>query len=94
MISLTGKLFIAVAVAFSVSVTASAFIAHRKTSNLRAELAQAQEELAQVREIAEAARINTHINADNLRVVKKHWPGARHEQLDFMAEVVIQNGGE
>jgi hypothetical protein len=50
-------------------------------------------ELAQVREIAEAARINTYVNADNLRVVKKHWPGARHEQLDFMAEVITTNQG-
>jgi hypothetical protein len=44
-------------------------------------------ELAQTREIAEAARINTHINADNLQTIKKHWGGPRHEQLEFMAEV-------
>jgi sensor histidine kinase regulating citrate/malate metabolism len=47
-------------------------------------------ELAQVREIAEAARINTHVNADNLQTIKKHWPGARHEQLEFMVEVTTQ----
>jgi hypothetical protein len=50
-------------------------------------------ELAQVREIAEAARINTTENGRNLAVVREYWPGARHEQLDFMAEVITTNQG-
>ena len=65
-----------------------------KTNTLQEELAQVQEELVQAREIAEKARLNTHINAECLQTVKRHWGGPRHEQLEFMAEVTTNQGGK
>jgi hypothetical protein len=60
-------------------------------ADIRTELAQVREELAEVRERAEMVHFNTHVNAECLQTIKKHWPGARHEQLEFLAEVITTN---
>jgi type II secretory pathway component PulM len=61
-----------------------------RINDTRTELAQVREELAEVRERAEMVHFNTHVNAECLQTIKKHWPGARHEQLEFMAEVITK----